>query len=160
TSYHIWLRLRATADSKWNDSVWVQLSDSNNVSGSAVYRIGTTNALLVNLESCSGCGDSGWGWMDANWWMGQSAVVQFPTPGHHTIRVQTREDGVNVDQIVLSPANYLSSAPGAIKNDATIVPKPSAAPPPPPPPPPPGSTSTPFYGTPAAIPGTINAADF
>ena len=28
TTYHVWLRMRATGDSKWNDSVWVQFSDS------------------------------------------------------------------------------------------------------------------------------------
>src|SRR5262245_50647691 len=28
TAYHVWLRLRAGANSKWNDSVWVQFSDA------------------------------------------------------------------------------------------------------------------------------------
>jgi endonuclease/exonuclease/phosphatase family metal-dependent hydrolase len=35
--------------------------------------------------------------------------------------VQTREDGFWIDQIVLSPSTYLSSAPGALKNDGTIL---------------------------------------
>src|SRR5690348_3928649 len=26
--YHVWMRLRAGGDSKWNDSVWVQFSDA------------------------------------------------------------------------------------------------------------------------------------
>jgi hypothetical protein len=38
------------------------------------------------------------------------------------VRVQTREDGLSIDQIVLSPATYLATAPGALKNDTTILP--------------------------------------
>ena len=150
TPYHVWLRLRAGGNSKYNDSVWVQFGDAVDASGAALYRIGTTSALLVNLENCSNCGVSGWGWMDGSWWLSQIKVVRFASAGSHTIRVQTREDGVQVDQIVLSPSTYLSSAPGPVENDATIVPKPSSS----------GSGSTPFSGTPASIPGTIQAVSY
>jgi len=34
-----------------------------------------------------------------------------------------REDGLSIDQIVLSPSTYLNAAPGALKNDNTILPK-------------------------------------
>ena len=40
-----------------------------------------------------------------------------------TIRVQPREDGLAIDQIVLSPATYLTSSPGATKNDTTLLSK-------------------------------------
>jgi hypothetical protein len=33
-----------------------------------------------------------------------------------------REDGASVDQIVISPARFLTTAPGALKDDATVVP--------------------------------------
>ena len=102
TQYHVWVRLRAGANSKWNDSVWLQFNDAYDTNWSAVYRTGSTNGLLVNLENCSGCGVSNWGWQDRSWWLGQSAVMQFSTTGSHTLRVQTREDGVQIDQIVLS----------------------------------------------------------
>jgi len=59
--YRVWLRMKAAGNSKWNDSAWVQFSDSL-VSGDARYRIGTSSALLVNLEACGGCGVSNWGW--------------------------------------------------------------------------------------------------
>ncbi len=36
--------------------------------------------------------------------------------------MQTREDGVKIDQILLSPSKYIASAPGALKNDRTIFP--------------------------------------
>jgi endonuclease/exonuclease/phosphatase family metal-dependent hydrolase len=157
TTYRVWLRLRATNDSKWNDAVWVQFNDSLTTSGSAIYRIGTASGLMVNLERCSGCGTSNWGWQNTAYWLSQATHVRFATSGKHTIRVQTREDGVEIDQIVLSPSKYVSSAPGKITNDATILPK-SA-----------GSTTapttstsslTPYKGTPFALPGTVSAADF
>ena len=47
--------------------------------------------------------------------------MTFATTGLHTIRVQTREDGVSIDQIVLSARKYLTSAPGPLKNDTTIL---------------------------------------
>ena len=108
--------------------------------------VGTTNALTVNLENCSGCGVLGWGWQDNAWWLAQSVVVKFPSTGSHTIRVQTREDGVQIDQIVLSDAKYLSAAPGGLKSDTTVVPKASAvtvssS----------STTSTPFSGTPVSL---------
>jgi hypothetical protein len=103
TPYHVWVRLRATDDSKLNDSVWVQYSDATTSAGAPVYRIGTTSALDVNLERCNSCGDSGWGWQDGAYWLSsQATTVKFATSGTHTLRVQTREDGVEIDQIVIS----------------------------------------------------------
>ena len=64
TPYHVWVRMRASGDSKWNDSVWLQFSDAVASNGGGLYRIGSTSGLLLNLESCSGCGTSGWGWVD------------------------------------------------------------------------------------------------
>ena len=45
--------------------------------------------------------------------------MRFATSGQHTLRVQVREDGVSVDQVVLSPATFLTVAPGALTNDST-----------------------------------------
>ena len=150
TPYHIWLRLRATANSKYNDSVWVQFSDAIDLSQTPVYPIGSTSGLLVNLEYCVGCGLSGWGWQDKASWLQQTNTIQFTTAGSHTIRIQTREDGVQIDQVVLSPATYLNASPGQASNDSTIVAKTSA----------PTSVSSPYSGTPAPLPGQINAETF
>lgn len=152
TPYHVWVRLRATSDSKYNDSVWVQFSDALDLNQGAIYPIGTTSGLLLNLENCSGCGVSAWGWQDHAYWLQQENVVQFSSSGTHTIRIQTREDGVQVDQVVLSPATYLGASPGAVKNDATIVPKSSTTIT--------VSSSSPYSGTPAAIPGLIQVEQF
>jgi hypothetical protein len=49
--------------------------------------------------------------------------VYFATSGTHTLRIQQREDGAVVDQIVLSPNTYLTSPPGGRQDDATILPE-------------------------------------
>ena len=128
TTYQVWLRMRGTADSKWNESVWVQFDGAVDDAGNALWPIGSSAALLVNLENCSACGIAAWGWQDNGWWTGQTARVRFATAGTKTLRVQLREDGVAVDQIVLSPATWFSASPGALRHDTTIVPKPSASP--------------------------------
>jgi len=47
------------------------------------------------------------------------AVLRRP----QTIRIQQREDGISLDQIVLSPDTCLTSSLGATKNDTTILDK-------------------------------------
>ena len=122
-TYRLWLRMRGAADSKFNESVFVQFSNATGPSGAPLWPIGSDRALLVNLEDCSNCGISSWGWQDNAWWLTESSVVTFATSGAQTIRIQTREDGVDVDQIVLSPATFFSSAPGAVRDDVRIVSK-------------------------------------
>jgi len=121
-SYRLWMRGKADANSTNNDSAWVQFSDSVDSNNAAVFRIGTTSATMFNLEECTGCGLSAWGWND-NMFGGLGPLIRFATSGTHTIRVQLREDGLALDQIVLSPVTYLNNAPGASKNDTTILPK-------------------------------------
>jgi hypothetical protein len=87
-------------------------------------RIGTSTSVEVNLEDCSGCGNSGWGWEDNGWGTPGSLgpEIRFPTAGVRTLRVQNREDGFYIDQIVLSPKLHLTASPGANKDDNTILP--------------------------------------
>jgi hypothetical protein len=49
--------------------------------------------------------------------------VYFAATGQHTLRIQQREDGPTIDQIVLSPNTYLTTPPGPRQNDATILDK-------------------------------------
>ena len=124
TSYTLWLRLQATADSKWNDAVWVQYSDAQS-GGSSVFPLNTTSGLLVNLAtSAEATSLNKWGWVNTAYWLSQATTVTFATTGSHTLRIQIREDGVQLDQIVLSPSHYLTSPPGGPTNDTTVVPKP------------------------------------
>jgi hypothetical protein len=76
----------------------------------------------VSIEEGSGKGLSGWGWQD-NGYDSLGPLVYFAITGTQTIRIQQREDGVSIDQIVLSPSAYLTTAPGAAKNDSTILPR-------------------------------------
>jgi hypothetical protein len=68
---------------------------------------------------------AGWGWQDTS---AQSSTpnvlgpaVYFATDGLQRIRVQVREDGLGIDQIVLSSVYYVTTPPGATKNDSTIL---------------------------------------
>jgi hypothetical protein len=134
TAYTLWLRLQALNNDKFNDSLWVQFSDAS-VNGAAAYPLNTTSGLLVNLATdSSGSSLQGWGWVNSAYWLSQATTVTFSTTGSHTMRIQVREDGVQVDQIVLSPTTYLNAsascptncggAPGPVAGDSTVVPKP------------------------------------
>ena len=123
TNYRLWIRGKAQNDFWGNDSVFVQFSDSVDTRDAATWRIATNSATEVNLEDCSGCGLKSWGWQDNGLGVGvMGPLVQFATSGTHTIRLQTREDGFSIDQIVLSSSKYLGAAPGALKNDSIILP--------------------------------------
>jgi endonuclease/exonuclease/phosphatase family metal-dependent hydrolase len=121
--YRLWIRGKAENDASENDSVFVQFSGSVDANGASIYRIGTTSATIVNLEDCNGCDLSRWGWQDNGWGVGVlGPLIYFQTSGVQTIRIQTREDGLSIDQIVLSPQAYLSISPGNFRDDTVILP--------------------------------------
>jgi glucose/arabinose dehydrogenase len=120
-AYRLWVRGKAVGNHFANDSAHIQFSGSVTSAGLATYRIGSTSSTAFVLEDCSGCGLSGWGWADNGY--GKDGELLYFTAGPQTMRIQTREDGLSIDQIVLSPTTYLSRAPGTTKNDTTIVPK-------------------------------------
>jgi hypothetical protein len=130
TRYRVWFRIHAIDDSKWNDSFFVQFSDSVDAGGSPTYRIGTPGGYIVNLWTCSTCQSFGWGWQRNAYWLADSGDVWFQNSGSHTLRAQIREDGFEIDQIVLSPITYATDPPGPVSLDSTIVPKPSSPVPP------------------------------
>ena len=116
TPYHLWVRMRASSNAWANDSIHVQFT---NVSTGA---IGTTKSHEVNLEDGSGAGLSGYGWQDNGYGVGVLGPdIVFSTTGTQTLRIQNREDGFVVDEIVLSSTTYLRKSPGALKNDTTTL---------------------------------------
>jgi phosphatidylserine/phosphatidylglycerophosphate/cardiolipin synthase-like enzyme len=154
-AYHLWVRLRADANSMGNDSVHVQFSGSIDSLGSPTWRIGSTSSAEVILQK--GPSDpsiSGWGWAENGWDIFEPHVY-FAADGVQTVRVQQREDGAIVDQIVLSPSAYLTTAPGARDNDTVILPADDGSGSPPPPPPPP-SNPTVVLWTANALPQNIS----
>ena len=120
-AYRLWLRGKATSNSYENDSIYVQFSDSVTSGGAPTFRVGTTSAATVTIEDCSGCGLMNWGWNDTAYGAGVlGPLVYFESTGTHTIKVQVREDGLSIDQIILSPGSFLTSAPGQTLADGTI----------------------------------------
>lgn len=122
-AYRLWIRGKAQGNAGSNDSASIQFSGAVNQLGGAVYRIGTTAAALVSLKNCSSCALGGWGWQDNGAYSQLGPVIYFASSGLQTIRIQTREDGLSIDQIVLSPAMYLSTPPGLQRHDVTILPE-------------------------------------
>jgi putative Ig domain-containing protein len=119
-AYHLWLRGKADKNAWANDSVYVQFAGSVDAAGAAINRIGTTGAATVSIEDGTNAGLSGWGWADDSY-SGLGSAMYFATTGTQTVRIQVREDGVSLDQIVLSADKYAAVAPGATKSDATIL---------------------------------------
>jgi hypothetical protein len=67
-------------------------------------------------------GLNGWGWADTGYGVNAfGPEVYFATSGPRRVRIQVREDGLAIDQIVLSAAKYVTGSPGATKNDATML---------------------------------------
>jgi hypothetical protein len=102
--------------------VYVQYSGAVNGIGQPIRRIGTVDADAVVLQEGTDAPISGWGWNDNGWGTPGTPVV-FATSGTQTIRIQQREDGAFVDQIVLSPVRYATTSPGTATGDHTIVPR-------------------------------------
>ncbi|MEO5898225.1 MAG: carbohydrate-binding protein [Vicinamibacterales bacterium] len=122
--YRLWIRLKAADGNKFNDSIWVQFSGAVDGTGAPRYRLDSGQALNVNQATCADCPTSGWGWQNHAYWESDNGEVWFSASGTQNLRIQVREDGVSVDQIVLSPAQFINAAPGPATNDQTIVRKP------------------------------------
>ncbi|MGH9346589.1 MAG: putative Ig domain-containing protein [Vicinamibacterales bacterium] len=122
-AYHIWMRGLAQGNKYTNDSFYAQFSGTVDAGGAAVHRIGTTSAMSLILEDGGGAHVAGWGWQD-NKYGAFGAPLYFRTTGLQTIRLQQREDGLSIDQLVISPVRYLTTSPGLLKHDTTIVAKP------------------------------------
>ena len=119
--YRFWIRMRAENDAWTNDSIFVQFSGAVTSSGAAVHRIGSTGAMGVVLEEGHGAGVYGWGWADGGYGaLGEP--IYFNADGEQRIRIQQREDGVRIDQIVISAGAHVASAPGLTKGDTSPVP--------------------------------------
>ena len=70
--------------------IFVQFENGVQVGGQSRYAIGTTDALSINLEECSGCGVSGWGWRDERWGDTRTAapvLLRFPPGGWTRVRL-------------------------------------------------------------------------
>ncbi|MBI2426736.1 MAG: prepilin-type N-terminal cleavage/methylation domain-containing protein [Candidatus Kerfeldbacteria bacterium] len=111
--YHIWARMKVAADSDFgtSDSMYIQFNDSLE-NGDPVNRIGTSQGLVVGNRLQT------WVWNDMRTGGIENTgnIITFEQNGDHTLRVQRREDGAALDQIILSSVAYINSKPpnGAI----------------------------------------------
>ena len=122
--YKLSVHLKAEGNYWGNDSVWVRISR-----GRPTLRAHRSTAsaprpawqsILRNVRGVA----SGWGWEDDGWGaVNRNGVASVPDAGRQDILIQTREDGVSVDQVVLSAEKYLTTRPGLAKNDRTILPR-------------------------------------
>ena len=119
-AYHMWMRGKADRNAWANDSIYVQFSGSVDATGAATNRIGTTGAAALSIEDGTNAGLAGWGWSDDSYG-GFGNAMYFAASGPQTIRIQVREDGLSLDQIVLSANTYAATAPGTTKNDTTVL---------------------------------------
>jgi hypothetical protein len=118
--YHLWIRGKAEADGWANDAAFVQFSGAVDAAGLPVFLIGTTSGAVYEVEEGVDALLSGWGWQDTAYG-GSAPPIYFAATGPQRIRLQPREDGLSIDQIVISPVTWLEARPGATKNDTTIV---------------------------------------
>jgi hypothetical protein len=121
-AYHVWIRMRADGNSWANDSIYMRVSGATDAAGAPLYRTGTGTGAAIVLQDSNDAAISGWGWNDAGW-ASLATPVYFERDGRQTLRIQQREDGVIIDQIVISAGRYLTASPGALRNDNTIVAK-------------------------------------
>ena len=124
-AYRVWIRMRAQDNASSNDSVHMQFSDAVVDVGSTqrTMAIGSTSsAEFVLQDGPGGAPASGWGWADCGWGA-PGPSMYFETTGSHTLRIQQREDGPILDQIVLSPDTYRTAAPGPRAGDTKILPE-------------------------------------
>jgi hypothetical protein len=119
--YRLWIRGQAERDNPNNDAFYVQFSGAVDAGGAPLYRYGKSSAAWISLQECSNCPLDGWGWQDHAAGSDLGPLVYFATTGPQTLRILMREDGVSIDQIVLSPSAYLTSSPGAPRSDATLL---------------------------------------
>jgi hypothetical protein len=100
--YRLWIRGKAQGDSPYNDSVYVQFSGSVDSGGAPVYRINTTSATTINLEEYLDFTVRNWGWQDNGWGVNVlGPEIYFQSSGTQTLRIQQREDGISIDQIIV-----------------------------------------------------------
>jgi len=100
----------------------VQFSTAVSALGAPLNRIGTPSAASLSIEDGLNAGLSGWGWQD-NAYGSFAPPMYFEADGPVVVCIQPREDGISIDQIVLSGGTFLTTAPGSTMNDTTILPR-------------------------------------
>ena len=121
--YKLWIRLKAEGDNWANDSVFVSSPGAQDGAGNPIYQIGTTSALAVNLEECSNCGVSGWGWEDDGWGAvnKNGTTLRFPQGGPQSSASRRARTASRSIRSCCRRRNIKSRLLETAKNDTTIL---------------------------------------
>ena len=123
--YTIWMRMKPAAIRSSTIHCGLQFSNAQaerlgDLSGCSRRR----RCSSTSRPTAARASVQNWGWQNDAYWLTQPTRITFPSGGGDDASSAGEEDGVEWDQIVLSPRRYLSSAPGPVSNDSTIVPRP------------------------------------
>ena len=103
--YRCWIHMKVGAPKGESQAnmLWVQFSDAVNKANRDAYRPGTESYLTA-----TGPTRQGWSWVGCE---GAEPLIYFRTGGEVSVRLQAGMEGVGFDQVVLSPARFLTQAP-------------------------------------------------
>jgi hypothetical protein len=103
--YRCWIHMKVGAPKGKSQAnvLWVQFSDAVDGQNQEVLKPGTGSYLTAQ-----GPARLGWHWVGCD---GANSPIRFRTSGKVTVRLQAGMEGVGFDQLLLSPARFLTTAP-------------------------------------------------
>ena len=106
-SYRCWIHMKVgTAKGKSTaNKFWVQFSNAVDRTGAEAYKPGTSSYLTAQ-----GPARPGWAWVSCDD-AGAATRIAFRASGLVTVRLQAGMEGVGFDQLLLSSAKFLETAP-------------------------------------------------
>ncbi|MHA7627857.1 hypothetical protein [Corallococcus sp. M7] len=111
-TYYVWIRGRAASPGNFNsDAFWVQFDQSLTPAGVATVRMGTTGAAAYNGYA----GLTGFNWLGGDATNDNEDVaplaVRFAASGTQTLRIQSRQATVFIDEVWLSTTRSTRPSP-------------------------------------------------
>ena len=106
--YRCWIHMKVGAPKGKSQAnkIWVQFSGAVDDHQQETLQPGTGSYLTANAPA-----RPGWRWVGCDAATGVQSQVRFKSSGEVTVRLQAGMEGVGFDQIVLSPARFLTSPP-------------------------------------------------
>jgi hypothetical protein len=103
--YRCWIHMKVGAPKGKSQAnvLWVQFANAVDAQNQEVLKPGTGSYLTAK-----GSAQPGWQWVGCD---GANAPIRFRTSGKVTVRLQAGMEGVGFDQLLLSPARFLTTAP-------------------------------------------------
>ena len=111
-TYYVWIRARGDAPGNFSsDAFWVQFDQSTTPAGEATVRIGTTSAAPYNGYAAL----TGYNWLGGDATNDNENIpplaVRFATSGAQTLRLQSRQAPLRIDEVWLSTTQSTRPVP-------------------------------------------------